>query len=141
VRQKWLKRNFGWIADDLRRAGKQLKRQETWVVIGLIALFSVLFYLIFDYALRTDSTVNFLRHRIFACRELSDIGIVGMFCGIVFFVLTMGVTFGELFRYLDDRRRHAYYTARQALISFGAWGISALSIGLAMLYFLTSQCR
>jgi len=120
---------------------EQLKHRETWVILGLIAIFSFIFYLMFDYALRTDSTVNFIRRQIFACRELSDIGIVGMFCGIVFLILSMVVTFGELFRYMDDKRQHAYYTANQSLKACAAWGVSALGIALSMLYFLTSQCR
>lgn len=133
-------KSLGWIGRDLSRAVAQLKRGETWLVLGVISLFFALAYFVFHSALRTDSVLRFLKFNIASCRELSNGPIIFMFCGMIFFFLTVVLTIGEIQRFLEARAHHAHHTARQAAIHATAWGVTAVVIGLAALYYLTAYC-
>ena len=47
-----------WIIDDIFNALAQLKRWQTWLVLGLISVFVGLAYLISSFAFRTDALLD-----------------------------------------------------------------------------------
>ena len=130
-----------WIINDFKKAFAQLKHWQTWMAIGLIALFSLLAYLVGSFALQTDSVLLFVRHTASACREMTNGVIIFLFCGMLFFLLTAVLTLGELQRYVQFKQRNAYHQARQTLFWGIAWGTTAISIAIAALIFFTTYCR
>lgn len=130
-----------WILEDIKSAFAQLKRWQTWLAIGLIALFALLAYLVGSYAFKTDSVLMFIRHTASACREMTNGVIIFLFCGMLFFLLLALLTLGELQRYVEFKQRRAHHQARQTLFWGIAWGVAAVSIAIAALIFFTTYCR
>ena len=130
-----------WIIDDLCRAIAALKRWQTWLGIGLLALFAGLAVLLSRYAFRTDAVLLFLHRTAGSCRQLTNGIIIFMFCGMIFFAFSAVLTLGECQRYLDLRQHHAQHAARQALRGAIAWGAVAVSIAIAALIFFNAYCR
>ncbi|MGE5470857.1 MAG: hypothetical protein ACM3X0_08685 [Bacteroidota bacterium] len=138
---KWLTELLHDIGTELKTVLTQLKRGETWLVLGLIAGFGLLTYAVGKFAFRTDSMLRSLNLTVGSCRELTNGPIIFLFCGMIFFLLAAVLTFGELQRYFTSRARGAHYEARQALISGLSWGAVAVGIPVAALLFFSSYCR
>ncbi len=132
---------MNWIIQDLKDALAQLKRRETWIAIGLIALFGVLAYAVAIFALRTDSVLMFLRHTVGSCREMTNGVIIFLFCGMIFFLFTAVLTLGEFQRYVEFKERGATYQARQTMFWGIGWGVLAISIAISALVFFNTYCR
>lgn len=130
-----------WIIEEFTRLIAQLRRWQTWAVIGVLTIFSLLAYLVARLALRTDSVLTFLRVSANSCRDLTNGIIIMLFCGMVFFALTSVLTLGELHRYFDLRQRGATRQARQALLWGCAWGSLAIGIAVSALAFFNTYCR
>jgi hypothetical protein len=130
-----------WILEDLSRALEQLKLWQTWLVLGLIAIFAGLAYLVGSFAFRTDAVLIFLNRTVGSCRELNNGSIIFMFCGMIFFVFTAVLTLGELQSYFDLQERKAYYQSRLALRWGIFWGCAAIVIAIAALIFFNQYCR
>jgi len=136
----WLVRNFGWIRNDVRELFGQLKKGETWVLIGILSVFFLLAFFATRFALRSDVLLRALHPSASMCRELGENAIAFLFFSIFFFGLTALATLGEFVTYIDAKRRHAHYNARGALKGTAGWGAAALVIGLAVVIFLDSRC-
>src|SRR5574343_1998199 len=104
-----------WIVDDIHRALEQLKLWQTSLLIGLLALFAGLAYLVGLFAFRTDAVLLFLHRTVGSCRELNNGSIILMFCGMIFFLFTAVLTLGELQRYFNLLQRNADHQSGQAL--------------------------
>ena len=129
-----------WLINDLKAAFAELKRGATWLVLGLMALFGLLSFAIAQFAFQTDSVLRFLRISSFNCRELNNGSIIFLFCGMIFFGLTIVSTFGEIQRYFHHRDRNSPYEARQAKIYGFIWGSIAVTICIASLVFFKYNC-
>lgn len=139
---------MNWVTDTLREirnelnAGlRQLKRGETWLIIGLLSFFGLLAWAVAHFAFRTDSVLVYLRYTIGNCRELTNGPIIFLFCGMIFFLLAAVVTVGEFQLYFDNKRRNAFKQARQALHHALIWAGIALAISVAALLFFNAYCR
>ena len=130
-----------WIIDDLLAALAELKRVETWIFLGILGGFGLLAWGVFQFAIRTDSVVRFLRNTAASCRELSNGPIIFLFCGMIFFVFSAVITFGELHRYFHFRDIGARHEARSAMVHGVIWGVIAISISIAALIFFYNFCR
>lgn len=130
-----------WIVEDLSRALEQLKLWQTWLVIGLLALFAGLAYLVGTFAFRTDAVLLFLNRTVGSCQELTNGSIIFMFCGMIFFLFTAVLTLGELQSYFDLQERKAYHQSRLALRWGIFWGCTAIAISMAALVFFNQYCR
>lgn len=130
-----------WIIEDIKELFAQLLRWQTWLVIGLLALFALLAYLVAGFALRTDSVLNFVRQKTGNCRELNNTLIILLFTGMIFFTFTSVLTLGELQRYFRAIRRGALAAARQALIWAGFWAFIAVLIAVSALVFFNTFCH
>lgn len=130
-----------WIIQDIKNALAQLKRRETWVGIGLIALFGLLAYAVALFAFRTDSVLMFLRHTVGSCREMTNGIIIFLFCGMIFFLFTALLTLGEFQRYVEFKQHGAHYQARQTMFWGIGWGALAITIAVSALVFFNSYCR
>jgi hypothetical protein len=130
-----------WIIEDLKSVFAELQRGQTWLGIGLIALFALLAYFVASFALRTDSVLMFVRHSASNCREMTNGIIIAMFCGMIFFLFTALLTLGELQRYLKFKSHGARQQTRQALIWGILWGTVAISIAVGALVFFNLFCR
>ncbi len=130
-----------WLIEEIRDALALLKRGETWLTLGLIAGFGLLAYAVTRFAFKTDSILRFLHHSAASCRELSNGPIIFLFCSMIFFALSVVVTFGEFQRYIDGRRRNAYHQARQAMVMGIVWGAVAIGIAGGALLFFNNYCR
>ena len=138
---KWLSEIFTEVQKQLTDALSQLKRMETWLIIGVIFGFALLTYAVAQFAFRTDSVLRYLHMAGGACRELTNGPIIFLFCGMIFFFLAAAVTFGELQSYFDSKRRKADYQARQSLKYGLSWGSVAILIPIAALLFFRAYCR
>lgn len=138
---KWLSEALAEILGELKAVLAQLKRGSTWLAIGMFAGFSLLTYAVGIFAFRTDSVLRDLNYSMGACRQLSNGPIIFLFCGMIFFFLSVVVTFGELQNYFDCQHRKATYEARQALIRGLFWGAVAILIPSAALLFFYSYCH
>lgn len=132
---------MNWIIDDLKNALAQLKRWQTWLVIGLLGTFALLAYLVGKVALKTDALLSFLRHTTGSCRQLTNLNIILLFCGMIFFFFSAVLTLGEIQRYIEFRQRGADYQARQAVFWAIGWGSVTIGIAIAALVFFNSFCR
>jgi hypothetical protein len=130
-----------WFIEEISSLIEQLKRWQTWLVIGLISVFAGLAYLVSSFAFRTDGILLFLHRTAGACRELTNGIIIFMFCGMIFFMLTALLTLGEFQRYLQFKQRGAHYQASRALYWGIGWGVAAISISVAALVFFNQYCR
>lgn len=140
MKQGWFERNFGWIRRDIRTGIDQLKKGETWVLIGILTAFFLLAFFGTRLALRSDTMLRALHPGIALCRELGENAIAFLFVSMIFFGLTVLATLGEFFTYIDHKRRHAHYGAKNALRGTASWGAVALGIGLVVVFFLDSRC-
>jgi uncharacterized SAM-binding protein YcdF (DUF218 family) len=130
-----------WIFEELRRLLAQLRRWQTWAVIGVITLFALLAYMVGRLAMRTDSVLIFLRVSANSCRDLTNGIIIFLFCGMIFFMFAAVLTLGELQRYFQFRQRGATHQARQALVWSGGYACLAIAIAVSALVFFNSFCR
>lgn len=130
-----------WIFRDIKQALLALKRGETWLALALLAGFGFLTYTVSLFAFKTDSVLRHLHHTMAACRELSNGPIIFLFCGIVFFALSVVVSFGEFHRYFECRDHRGHVEARRALISGIAWSAVAITISAGALLFFNTYCR
>lgn len=129
-----------WLLNDIRRALQQVKRTETWIVIGILALFIGLSYLVAKSAFRTDSLLRFLHHSSASCRDLTNGPIIFLFCGMIFFLLAAVVTLGEIQSFQKTRQRGTRQASRTALIHAAFWGTVAILIPSAAIYFFKYYC-
>lgn len=137
---KWLNETLSELHDELKIILAQFKRGETWLALGLIFGFGLITYLVGRFAFRTDSVLRYLNQSAGFCRELSNGPIILLFCGMIFFLLTAVLTFGEFQRYFDFRERGGHFEAHRALISGITWGAIAIGISLAALLFFYNYC-
>lgn len=130
-----------WILDDLVRAYHQLCKWQTWLVIGLLALFAGLAYLVARLAFRTDSILIFLHRTAADCREMNNGAIIFLFCGMIFFILAAVATLGEFQRYFEFRRYGSHHQAASALQGGVLWACVATAITIGALIFFNQYCR
>lgn len=130
-----------WLINDIKSALAQLKRWQTWLVIGLISLFAVLAYLVSRFAFKTDAILMFLHHTSGACREMTNGIIIFLFCGMITFLFTALLTLGEVQQYLEFKQHGAHFQARQSLWWSIGWGCAAVGIAVAALVFFSTYCR
>lgn len=138
--QSWFKRNFGWIADDIRRGIDQMKRPETWVIIGMLFLFGIVAYFGFQLVKNTDSMMKSMKYTTRVCRDLTNGPIIFLFTSIFFFFLSVFVTFGEVAQHLNFKRRNALYQAKSSLYRAIGWGGFALVLAAAVIIYVDSMC-
>ena len=141
MKRSWFVRHFGWIRDDFRHMVEELKKPETWVVIGMLAAFCLIVFFVFRLALRSDTLLRALHPSKTICRELSEKTIAFVFVSGFFFVLCALASLGEFISFIDCKRRHIDFGARQALKGTAAWGVAALAIGSASFLILDSYCQ
>jgi len=130
-----------WITEEFQRLLAQLRRWQTWAVVGVITLFALLAYLVARFALRTDSVLTFLRVSANSCRDLTNGIIIFLFCGMIFFILTALLTLGELQRYFQYRQHRATHQARQSLIWGCCYAGLAICMAISALVFFNHYCR
>lgn len=140
MKRSWMNRHFGWIRDDFRRLVAQLRQAETWVVIGMLAMFFLIAFFVIRLALRSDTMLRALHPAMTFCRELTDNAVAFIFVGMIFFVLTALAALGELFVYIDSKRRQARYATQEALKGIIQWGGISLFLGLSILVYLDLRC-
>lgn len=129
-----------WILDDIRSALAELKRGSTWVVIGLISLFGLLAYTIFQFAVRTDSVLRYLKFTMASCREMTNGPIIFLFCGMIFFLFSAAVSLGEVQRYYHFKTVGSKREASQAMKHGIGWGSFAIIIAIGGLTFFKMNC-
>lgn len=129
-----------WLINDLKAAYEELKRGATWLVIGLIFLFGLFSFVIAHFAFETDSVLRFLRISKFSCRELTNGPIIFLFCGMIFFMLSVVSTFGEVQRYFFHRDHRSPHEAHRSAIGAMIWGGVATSIFAAALIYFKMNC-
>ena len=129
-----------WIIDDLKDAFNELKRPETWIVIGLIFTFILLLYLIGRFAFRTDAILVFAHATSGYCRPLTDFSIIMLFCGMIFFFFFATLTLGELQQYFSLKARRLMDAASRALRGVLIWGGATIGMSLAALIFFNNNC-
>ena len=132
---------MNWLFEEIYRAIVALRRWQTWLAIGLISTFILLAYMVSQYAFRTDAVLIFLRRTTGSCRELSNGLIIFLFCGMFFFLFSAVLTLGEFQRYLEFRQRGAHRQARQSLYWGVSWGLMAVGVSVAALFFFNQYCR
>jgi hypothetical protein len=130
-----------WLIEEFNRFFAQLRRWQTWAVIGVLAVFALLAMLVGRLALRTDSVLTFLRVSAHSCRDLTNGVIIFLFCGMIFFMFSAVLTLGELQRYFQFRQRGATHQARQALLWGCCYACLAIGIAVSALVFFNSYCR
>ena len=130
-----------WILDDIRSALAELKRGSTWVVIGMISIFGLLAYAIFQFAIRTDSALRYLKYTMASCREMTNGPIIFLFCGMIFFLFSAAVALGEVQRYYHFSEIGSKHEARQSMKHGFGWGACAIIIALGGLTFFIMNCR
>lgn len=140
MRQSWLERNFGWIRDDLKHMLQELRKPETWVVIGMVTAFSLIAFFVFRLALRSDNLLRSLHPSTVICRELGNKSIAFVFTSGFFFLLCSLASLGEFFSFIDCKRRGLEHGAKQALKGTAGWGLATVLIGLSALMLLDSLC-
>ena len=129
-----------WLINDLKAAFAELKQGSTWLVIGLIAGFGLLSFIVAQFALQTDTMLRYLRISSFNCREMTNSSIIFMFFGMIFFGLTIISTFGEIQRYFLFKNRKSHYEARQAKIYGLIWGGIAMTLSVSAIVFFKLNC-
>jgi len=138
---QWLTELLSELQDELKNILAQFRRGETWLTLFLLVAFGLVTYTIGQFAYRTDSVLRYLRLTTGSCRELTNGPIIFLFCGMIFFLLSAALTFGEFQRYFTSRARGGDFEARRALFSGIAWGAVAIGISTAALLFFKAYCR
>lgn len=136
MRRKRFADHFLWIREDFNRAVDALSRRETWILIAMLALFAVLIYLAFHFAIRLDSSLRLRGLVGNACEDIGNAQATMLFFSVAGFLLTMLLAFGEFAHWLDDRRRGRQHGLTATALTFAA----ALVIGGVAL-FLASLCK
>lgn len=134
---KW----FDSLLEEIERGIDALKRKETWIVIGIIALFGLLLVLITRFAFRTDNILIYAHRTAAACREMTNATIIGLFCGMIFFFFSSVLTLGELQRYFYFKRINAYREAESAMRGLLVHFCITLALAGAGLAFFSFYCR
>lgn len=129
-----------WLIEDLKSAFQELKRGSTWLVLGLIAGFGLLALMTAGMAFQTDSMLRFLKISIASCRELSNGPIIFLFFCMIFFMLSVVATFGEIQGYFSHSRHRNYHQAKRSGLHAALWGSFALLIIVASLFLFKSNC-
>lgn len=132
---------MNWILDDIHSAIVQLKRWQTWLILGLISVFAGLAYLISSFAFRTDALLLFLHRTAGACRELTNSIIIFMFCGMIFFLFAAVLTLGEFQQYFEFKQHNAHHQAKKSLRWGVGWGAGTIGIAISALVFFKHYCR
>ena len=130
-----------WIIEDIGRALAQLKRWQTWFVIGLISVFSGLAYLISSFAFRTDAMLVSLNRTAGGCGEVTDGMVVFMFCAMLFSLFAALLTLGEFHQYFAFKQRNAHRQAHHALRWGIGWGLGTVGTAISALLFFSQQCH
>ena len=130
-----------WILDDIRSALAALKEGSTWLVIGMIALFALLAFAIFQFAIRTDSVLRNLKYTMAACREMTNGPIIFLFCGMIFFLFSAAVALGEVQRYYFHSERNSKHEMASSLKHGIGWGTFAVLIAVGGLLYFNANCR
>lgn len=130
-----------WILDDIRSALAELKRGSTWLVIGMIALFALLAYAIFNFAIRTDSVLRTLKFTMASCREMTNGPIIFLFCGMIFFLFSAAVALGEVQRFYHFKQIGSKREAAQAKKHGFGWAAFAVSIAIGGLTYFKLNCQ
>lgn len=129
------------LINDIKSAFAELLRWQTWLVIGLIALFALLAYMVTQLAFKTDAVLMFINNSTGACRQMTNGVIITLFCGMMFFFLTCALTLGEFQQYFTLKEHNADYEAKRALFWGIGWGCLAVGMAIAALFFFNSSCR
>lgn len=129
-----------WFLNDLKAALAELKHGATWLVIGLIAAFGLFAFIIAHFAFQTDSLLRYLHISVSGCRELTNGPIIFLFSSMIFFILTVITTFGEIQRYCFFRAHKKAREAKRAAIYGVVWGSVATGIFAATLTFFKFNC-
>lgn len=129
-----------WIIDDIFSALAQLKRWQTWFVLGLIGVFAGLAYLISSFAFRTDALLVYLHRTAGSCRELTNGMIIFMFCGMIFFLFAALLTLGEFQQYFEFKQHNAHHQAHKSLLWGAGWGFGTVLIATSALVFFIQYC-
>jgi hypothetical protein len=129
------------LINDIKDAFAELLRWQTWLVIGLILLFSLLAYMVTQIAFKTDAVLMFLNHNSSACNQMTNGVIITLFCGMMFFFLTCVLTLGEFQQYFTLKEQKANYEARRSLWWGIGWASFAVGLAVSALIFFSSFCR
>ena len=129
-----------WIIEDLKLAIRQLKRSEVWMFIGILAAFSLIAFIVASFALQTDSLLRYLRLTVYNCREMTNGPIIFLFSGMIFFMLSAVVTFGDIQRYYFCKKRGIVREANRALKHGILAGSVAVLIAVGALVFFKTNC-
>jgi hypothetical protein len=132
---------MNWFIEEISSLFAELRRWQTWLVIGLISLFAGLAFLIGSFALRTDGVLLFLHRTAGECRELTNGIIIFMFCGMIFFMFAALLTLGEFQRFFQFQQCAAHYQARRALYGGIGWAVATICIAVSALVFFNRYCR
>lgn len=130
-----------WLINDLNHGLEQLKRWQTWLVIGIIGLFIGLAYAVMRFSFQTDAILLFLHRAGGACRELNNAAIIFLFCGMMFFMFSAVVTLGEFQRFFESRSHAAHREAGQAMRWAIFWTCVTVGIAISALVFFARYCR
>ncbi len=129
-----------WFIAELKLAFRQLKRSEVLLFLAILAGFSLLALVVATFAFQTDTLLRYLHLTVYYCREMTNGPIIFLFCGMIFFMLAMVVTFGDIQRYYYCRNRGNTREAKVALRHGLTWGGVAISIALGALVFFKTNC-
>ena len=140
MKRGWFYNTVGWIADDIRRGIAVMKHRHSWIVLGMVVAFVIVLIMTFDLAIKTDTMLKSLHPGMALCRQMENSGVVFMFFGAVFFVLSALATIGEFFNYVEAKRRKAWRAMKGSFITLCIWGGVSLLLGLGMLFFLGARC-
>lgn len=129
------------LSKEIAFAIAALKRWQTWLALGLIAMFSGLAFMVARMAFQTDSVLIYLHYTTLSCREMSNGPIIFLLCGMIFFVFLGVLTLGEFQQYLEFKRHNAHTQARRAMNWGFTWAGLAIAISAASLIFFNIYCR
>ncbi len=140
MKQSWFEYNFGWIRNDIKHLIQQLKQPETWVVLGMLAAFSLIAFFVIRLALRSDTLLRALHPGSVICRELGEKSIAYVFISGFIFVLCAMASLGEFINFIECKRQKLKFEEKQALKGTAGWGLVAVMIGLSSLTLLDYYC-
>ena len=131
---------FFWFTGEMATLGRELRRPETWMLIGMLLLFGLLLGLGLYFGLKVDFALKLRQMASFSCRDVGNWQTVGIFYGAILFVLTMFLAFGEFANYVDNRRRGQTGSGHKAARSALLLGLLALAVGGGLVWFLAQFC-
>ncbi len=130
-----------WIIDDIRSAMTALSRTHTWIVLAMISGFFLLAVATFNFALRYDAVLRTIKHSMSSCREMTNVPIIFLFGGMIFFLLSSAVALGEAHQYFHYREAGSNRQAAQAKVHGFGWAVFAVLIAVGGLTFFQTNCR